>query len=145
MPVYFSTLGNSERRWNANVRQILPSPELINDVVLYNALIDVENFDGQLMSGMSTQLFFVIAKSENALLIPIQALGKRLKEKDSKVGKAYSIKTKKAEKIIHTGLVNRSFVEVLDGLDIEDEVERSVEKEGSLNSANKPRARPAVL
>jgi macrolide-specific efflux system membrane fusion protein len=36
MPVYFKTLGSRERRWQGKVRQLLPSPEVINDVVLYN-------------------------------------------------------------------------------------------------------------
>ena len=45
MPVYFTTLGSLDRRWQGTVRQILPSPEIINEVVLYNALVDVDNRD----------------------------------------------------------------------------------------------------
>lgn len=41
MAVYFTTLGSGERRWEGRVRQILPTPEEINDVVLYNVLVDV--------------------------------------------------------------------------------------------------------
>ena len=52
MAVYFTTLGALDRRWHGTVRQILPSPEVINDVVLYDALVDVDNRDRQLMSGM---------------------------------------------------------------------------------------------
>ena len=43
MPAHFTTLGDAERRWEGTVRQILPSPEVLNDVVLYNVLIDVRN------------------------------------------------------------------------------------------------------
>ncbi|MCF8495693.1 MAG: efflux RND transporter periplasmic adaptor subunit, partial [Alphaproteobacteria bacterium] len=64
MPVYFTTLGSQERRWNGTVRQILPSPEEINDVVLYNVLVDVDNTDRQLMTGMTTQMFFVTGHAE---------------------------------------------------------------------------------
>ncbi|HLF97906.1 MAG TPA: efflux RND transporter periplasmic adaptor subunit, partial [Methylococcaceae bacterium] len=33
MPAYFGTLGALERRWQGTVRQVLPSPEVVNDVV----------------------------------------------------------------------------------------------------------------
>ena len=145
MPVYFTILGNTERRWNATIRQILPSPELINDVVLYNALVDVENKDGQLMSGMSTQLFFVVAKSEDAQLIPIQTLGKRLKDKDSASGKAYDVQTRDGEKIVHVGIMNRSMVEIKDGLSIDDEVERRPDSDSVTKASSQPRMRPPVL
>src|SRR5690606_3178980 len=36
MPVYFTTLGR-DKRFEASLRQILPTPEVINHVVLYNA------------------------------------------------------------------------------------------------------------
>ena len=42
MAVYFTTLGNTERRWQGTVRQLLPSPQIVNDVVLYDVLIDVK-------------------------------------------------------------------------------------------------------
>lgn len=77
-PVYFTTLGSQSRRWQADVRQILPSPEIITDVVLYNALVDVDNTDRQLMTGMSTQMFFVLAKAEAVPVVAVTALGQRL-------------------------------------------------------------------
>ena len=49
MDVFFKTFGGGERRWYSTVRQILPTPTIINDVVLYQALIDVENSDRKLM------------------------------------------------------------------------------------------------
>lgn len=42
MEVYFTTLGNQVRKWYGVTRQILPSPEIINEVVLYNVLVDVD-------------------------------------------------------------------------------------------------------
>lgn len=71
---YFSTLGNSDRKWQTTVRQILPTPEVVNDVVLYKALLDVSNPDGLLRTEMTTQVFFVTGKAENALLVPVTAL-----------------------------------------------------------------------
>lgn len=73
----FSTLGDSDRVWPTEVRQILPTPEVVNDVVLYKALLDVENPDGILRSEMTAQVFFIEGRSEDALLVPVAALRDR--------------------------------------------------------------------
>jgi macrolide-specific efflux system membrane fusion protein len=72
--VYFTTLGQPDRRWTGNLRQILPTPEIINNVVLYNALFDVPNPDGSLGIQMSAQVFFVHDSVNAAVLIPVAAL-----------------------------------------------------------------------
>lgn len=119
MKVFFTTLGN-ERRWKGTVRQILPSPEVINDVVLYNALVDVDNADHQLMSGMSAQMFFEQGRAENVLLIPVAALGKRLPDQDNQSGKAYAVKVPQGKeqitKTVYIGLMNRDNAELRGGL-----------------------------
>jgi membrane fusion protein, macrolide-specific efflux system len=74
MPVYFNTLGQTERRWNGNVRQVLPTPETVNNVVLYDVLFDVQNPDLALKPQMSTQVYFVVAQADNALVVPVAAL-----------------------------------------------------------------------
>jgi len=43
--VYFTILGTPQRRWVGKVRLILPTPELINNVVFYDVLFDVANPD----------------------------------------------------------------------------------------------------
>ncbi|CAG7856817.1 partial Macrolide export protein MacA, partial [biofilm metagenome] len=120
MPVYFSTLGAGERLWQGQVRQILPTPEIINNVVLYNVLVDVDNHDRQLMTGMSTQMFFVLGNAKQVPLIPVGALGIRMPEEDNKYGTAYKVKEiygkNEKEKIVHIGLKNRRFAEIRDGL-----------------------------
>ncbi len=126
MPVYFTTLGARERKWTTTVRQILPTPETINDVVLYNVLADVDNKDRQLMSSMSTQMFFVRGQAQNVLVIPVTALGKRVSKEDSEAGQAYEIQLITAKgfvkKIIHIGLSDRTNAEVTAGLKEGDEV-----------------------
>ncbi|MEK7244575.1 MAG: efflux RND transporter periplasmic adaptor subunit [Pseudomonadota bacterium] len=72
--VYFTTLGQPDRRWYGNLRQILPTPEAINNVILYNALFDVPNPDGSLGIQMSAQVFFVHDSVKDAILIPAAAL-----------------------------------------------------------------------
>jgi membrane fusion protein, macrolide-specific efflux system len=72
--VYFTVLGEA-RRWSAKVRQVLPTPELINNVVFYDALFDVPNADRQLKIQMTAQVFIVLARAKAALLIPAAAIG----------------------------------------------------------------------
>jgi membrane fusion protein, macrolide-specific efflux system len=74
MPVYFTTLGNGIKRWYGKLRQINPTPETVNNVVLYDALFDVDNRDGALMTQMTAQVFFVNAEAKNAVLVPVGAL-----------------------------------------------------------------------
>jgi macrolide-specific efflux system membrane fusion protein len=120
MPAYFTTLGNVEHRWQGKVRQIQPSPEIVNDVVLYDVLIDVKNEGRQLMTGMTTQVFFILGKAENAAIIPTEALSRRVAEQDNESGKAYrvAVVTEKAPeaRIIHVGLQTRTQAEVKAGL-----------------------------
>jgi macrolide-specific efflux system membrane fusion protein len=74
MPVYFSTLGGEGKRWHANLRQVNPTPEVVNNVVLYNALFDVPNVDGELMTQMTAQVFFVVGQAKDVLVVPAAAL-----------------------------------------------------------------------
>ncbi|MGH7964445.1 MAG: HlyD family efflux transporter periplasmic adaptor subunit, partial [Candidatus Binatia bacterium] len=121
MPAYFTTLGNTERRWEGRVRQILPSPEVLNDVVLYHVLIDVENADRQLMTGMSTQVFFICGKAENVPVIPAEVLSQRVPDADNDRGKAYRVRvlteSGPEERVIHAGLQTRTQAQVTAGLE----------------------------
>jgi membrane fusion protein, macrolide-specific efflux system len=72
--VYFTVLGQP-RRWNGTVRQILPTPELINNVVFYDVLFDIPNPERALDIQMTAQVFIVLAQAKNVLLIPAAAVG----------------------------------------------------------------------
>lgn len=71
---WFSTLGDSTRRWDTSVRQILPTPEVLNDVVLYKALLDIANPDNLLKPEMTAQVFFITGSAKDAVLVPVTAL-----------------------------------------------------------------------
>jgi len=120
MPVYFTTLGNSDHRWTGKVRQVLPSPQIVNDVVLYDVLIDAKNEGRQLMTGMTTQVFFVLGKADNALVIPAELLTRRAAKEDNDKGKAYRVavvtEAGREQRVIHVGLQTRTQAEVVDGL-----------------------------
>jgi macrolide-specific efflux system membrane fusion protein len=74
MTAFFTTLGNPDRRRFGKLRQILPTPTLVNNVVLFDALFDVDNPDRDLMPQMTAQVFFIIASAKNATIVPVAAL-----------------------------------------------------------------------
>jgi macrolide-specific efflux system membrane fusion protein len=74
MDVYFTTLSGGNRRWYSTLRQILPTPTNTNNVVTYTGLFDVDNEDGALLSGMTTQVYFVTSAAYNVLTVPVGAL-----------------------------------------------------------------------
>lgn len=74
MEVYFTTLGSQGRRWYSKLDRIQPTPEILNNVVLYSALFDVPNENRLLMTQMSTQVFFIESQAKNVLLVPMSAI-----------------------------------------------------------------------
>ena len=126
MEMYFTTLGSGERRWHGKIRQILPTPEEINDVVLYNVLVDVNNDDHKLLPGMTAQMFFVLEKAENVPIIPENALGRRMPEADTENGTAYQVTVKTPSgpqtRTILISMSDRSRAVVISGLNESDQV-----------------------
>ncbi|MCU4675858.1 efflux RND transporter periplasmic adaptor subunit [Catenovulum sp. 2E275] len=118
MPVYFSTLGDSKKHWYTEVRQVLPTPNVVNDVVLYQALMDIENQNGQLMDSMTTQVFFVEEKADNTLVVPLSAV------RETPRGAFAQLKTPQGiERVkVKTGVKNRTQIEILSGLEVDQEV-----------------------
>ncbi|MDP2601299.1 MAG: efflux RND transporter periplasmic adaptor subunit [Deltaproteobacteria bacterium] len=129
MPAYFTTLGNSERRWPGTVRQILPTPQIVNDVVLYDVLIDVKNEGRRLMTSMTTQVFFILGKADNALIVPAEVLTRRVPNADNDKGEAYRVSVVtpagREPRTIHVGLLTRTQAEVTDGLNEGDQIATS--------------------
>ena len=74
MSVYFTTLGGDNRRFYGKLRQIPPTPTVVNNVVLYDALFDVANPDQTLMTQMTAQVFFVVSSAKDAVRVPLTAL-----------------------------------------------------------------------
>ena len=74
MDVYFTTLGGDNRRFYGKLRQIPPTPTVVNNVVLYDALFDVANPNQALMTQMTAQVFFIASSAKDAVLVPLTAL-----------------------------------------------------------------------
>jgi len=133
MPVYFNTLGLPKRRWESKVRQVLPTPDAVNNVVLYNVLFDVANADAALKPQMSTQVFFRVANADNTLIIPEAALQSAVKPRKAKdrgeprgEDKAYVVRVlhegQVEERPVSIGLQTRMQAQVLSGLAAGEEV-----------------------
>lgn len=127
MPVYFTTLGNKGQRWQGQLRTLLPTPEVNNAVVLYNALFDVPNPQRQLLLNMSAQVFFIAEEAPNALVIPLSALKavstsdepRATDRKPNSHPPQVQVLTpsgKVETRSIRTGLNNRVHIQVLEGL-----------------------------
>src|SRR5258707_14485578 len=74
MAPYSPTRATANTRHTGKLRQILPTPTVTNNVVLYTALFDVTTPNKQLMTQMTAQVFFVRAAAQNAIIVPVAAL-----------------------------------------------------------------------
>jgi len=80
--VYFTILGDPDRRFYATLRSIEPAPESIKtdnsaastSAVYYNGLFDVDNPDGILRIAMTAQVHIILESAEDAVLIPASAV-----------------------------------------------------------------------
>jgi macrolide-specific efflux system membrane fusion protein len=121
--VYFTILGQGERRWQGRLRQILPSPQVVSNVVFYNALFDVPNPQRELKVQMTAQVFFVLAQANDALYVPLSALAEhqsgRAGPRTVRVLKDDgSVKTRK----VQVGITNAVSAQILSGLNEGDTV-----------------------
>jgi macrolide-specific efflux system membrane fusion protein len=115
MPVYFTTLGSDGKRWEGTLRQVNPTPEVVSNVVLYNALFDVPNPDGALMTQMTAQVFFVVATAKDAVLVPAAAV-RRAADGRASV-RVVGTEGKLEIREVKPGLSNRVYTQVLSGLE----------------------------
>ena len=113
--VYFTTLGDSKKRFYGTVRTVQPTPERIRDALFYNALFEVPNKGDELWSDMTVQVAFVLEEHKHVLSAPMAALGKRESEGHYLVSVANPDGTV-AERKITTGLDDRVHTEIKDGL-----------------------------
>lgn len=120
MEAYFTLLGQPGKRFNGTLRQIEPTPTVENNVVLYNALFDVPNPDGELMTSMSAQVFFVQAAARDVLIVPNGAVSMKRAEGGGKPqAEVTVVKPNGATetRAVETGIRNRVSVEIKSGLE----------------------------
>ena len=82
VPARFVVDAYPEREFNATMRQFRLAPTVVQNVVTYNVVLDVDNSDELLKPGMTAQVRLVVARRDNVLRIPTTALRVRLTEQD---------------------------------------------------------------
>ncbi|MBB4095494.1 efflux RND transporter periplasmic adaptor subunit [Ochrobactrum pecoris] len=150
MPVYFTLLGQPEKRFSGTLRQIKPTPATENNVVLYYALFDVPNPTGELMINMSTQVYFILDEAKDALLVPTSALNYKREGPQSQKGKPQiSVKVVSdngsiTERQVQIGVRNRVQTEIKSGLEEGDKVVVTSASSGAEAAAGQRGRRPGM-
>lgn len=119
MPARFGTFGHGERRWRGSLRQVLPTPEVVNNVVLYNAIFDVPNEEGLLLPMMTAQVGFEVGRADRVPVVPLSALRAPLEGQRGE--DAFSVLVRREDgtsepRAIRTGVSDRTRVAVSSGL-----------------------------
>lgn len=130
--LYFSVVGNPNRRYESRLEKIEPAPESIrNDIsfnsstgvasgsasssaIYYNGTFDVPNDDGVLRTYMTAEVHIILGRAHNALLIPSDALN-FVQGKNARISVLNSSGDVE-ERMIEIGLNDKVMVEVLSGL-----------------------------
>jgi macrolide-specific efflux system membrane fusion protein len=136
MPVYFTTLGASPRRWHGRVRQLLPAPPTpakaggdaaaapaaASKVVVYTVLFDVDNADGELMPQMTAQVSFVEVSEKDAVSVPLAALVPVPGSEDRFVARVLQAGGAVEPRQVRVGVRNRFAAQALEGLAVGERV-----------------------
>ncbi len=139
--VYFTVLGQP-RRWDGKIRQILPTPELINNVVFYDVLFDVSNPDRALNIQMTAQIFIVLAQAKSVLLIPTAAIGNATEGSETKI-QVLKPNGSVELRTIKIGIKSEISTEVTNGLGEKEQVViRAITPQGGSKSALTARKGP---
>ena len=115
----------ADDEFTGTVVRIAPEAEVIQNVTQFDVLIEAENPDGLLKSGMNCSVTIELLRKEDVLLIPLWAL-KGLDDPEG--GLAVSVKTATGfeERDVQIGLKDLGVAEVLEGLSEGDEVRVSL-------------------
>ena len=74
MPATFMVDAYPGEKFTGTVRQIRNAPQAVQNVVTYDAVIDVDNSELKLKPGMTANITFVYAEKDEALRVPNAAL-----------------------------------------------------------------------
>jgi macrolide-specific efflux system membrane fusion protein len=133
LQVYFTTLGNPERRYEAILRAVEPAPEsmatdtssssggtspasgALSAAVYYNGLFQIANPDHHLRPSMTAQVNIVLAEADQALVIPASAL-RQPRPDGRRIVRVLDASGRVESRAVLVGINNRVMVQVLGGL-----------------------------
>jgi HlyD family secretion protein len=78
--VTFTVDAHPQRRFRGKVHQVRNAPQIIQNVVTYNAVVRIDNKELLLKPGMTANVQFLVSEKEDVLTVPNMALRFRLPE-----------------------------------------------------------------
>ncbi|WP_273790527.1 MULTISPECIES: efflux RND transporter periplasmic adaptor subunit [unclassified Bartonella] len=132
-PLYFTVLGNSQRRYEGVLEKVEPAPEairadvsinpgmvsgssaLISSAIYYNGILHVDNADNFLRTYMTAQVHIILGRAQNVLLVPSDALRDETRERKAWVSVLVG-ENKVVTKQVSVGLNNKVMAEIISGL-----------------------------
>lgn len=118
--VSFTVLGAPDKRFDGELKSILPTPEKINDAIFYYARFEVPNPQQLLKLQMTAQVKIELESRKNVLLLPLSALGNEI---DAQTYNVSVLKDGKEEECqVKIGARNDVYIEIISGLNDGDEV-----------------------
>jgi len=120
LKVWFTVLGSPTERYEGVIKDILPTPDKVNEAIFYNARFEVPNLNGLLRLDMTAQVHIQLAEIKDIITIPLAALGEPVGENRYNVTILRNGETKVREVTI--GTRNDTQVQVLKGLEEGEEV-----------------------
>ncbi|ALE03175.1 efflux RND transporter periplasmic adaptor subunit [Bartonella ancashensis] len=132
-PLYFTVLGNIQRRYEGTLERVDPAPESIradiginpglsgstsslsSSAVYYNGLVHVDNSDGFLRTYMTAQARIILNSAQDVLLVPSDALHNETKDNKAWVQILVGA-NKVVTKQVVVGINNRTMAEIVSGI-----------------------------
>ena len=125
MPVYFNTIGNPDQKYDAVLTAIEPAPEQISttsstdSAIYYIGYVEVPNPERRFRIDMTAQVYVIIDKASNTLIVPSAAIRKG-GGSDSSPNGTY-VRVLKADdsvedRPVKVGIDNRVNAQILSGL-----------------------------
>lgn len=157
--VYFTILGEPDKRYHATLRMVEPAPDSINDsdssssssssttstdtAVYYMGVFDVPNPDGKLRISMTTEVSIVLDSVKDAPSIPVSALGTTTRDGHYVVqvlGAGGEIEPRR----IRIGLEDSINAQVVEGLQTGEKIVLGDAAAGSTTMMRGPRGGPGM-
>ncbi|WP_039056379.1 macrolide transporter subunit MacA [Enterobacter sp. Bisph1] len=126
---WFTVLGDPATRFEGQLKDILPTPEKVNDAIFYYARFEVPNPQGILRLDMTAQVHIQLTGLKNVITIPLAALGDPVGDNRYKVKVLRNGETREREVML--GARNDTDVVVTKGLDAGEEVVIGEQKSGA--------------
>lgn len=162
--VYFTILGEPDKRYYATLRSVEPAPESIKNettasststsnsssAIYYNGRFDVDNPDGTLRISMTAQVHIVLESAQDAVLVPSTAIRLNPNGKGESDGaKNGMVRVMKADgqiepRRVRVGIDNNIMAQVVSGLEAGERVVAGSGAGPGAGPGNRPRTPSAA-